>query len=524
MGATTRIGNGNWVAGKTVIGQRGLGILAENIPNTGTNGTSPLYDSLQFPADIGAEVRWVLISPPTLGGTLVMGESGEMQYVGPPDSFTWQGQRNGVSVGNASVSFVGSGGASSVSSVSITPNTATGTQVFTATVAGVNSPSQSVAWSSSAGSISSSGIFNAPTVTGSVQTITVTATSLQDATKSASATVTIAAAVVRTVTSVIVAPTSSSVTAGTSQTFTAVVNGTNSPPQSVTWTASSGSIDSNGVFTAPAATLNIQNITITATSTFNSSFSGTAVVSVPTTTGIATTVSTVTLSPISASVAGGLTQQFTASVVGANSPSQSVLWSTNAGYLTSLGLFTAPASTSAQQNIIITATSVVDTSKSGSAVVSVPPVGVLVVIDNSIHKFSDNVVNRFGVVIGGATVQVTDLDTNLPAVLFRDRLQTPKYNPVIANSEGYFEFYVVSGHYRCDVSGYGVVPYTIDDIVFTDSSGSSIPRLPSFVVAALPDPTVNLNGMIYVSNGVSNRHLAISDGTNWRWADGTIVS
>lgn len=164
---------------------------------------------------------------------------------------------------------------STVTGVTVTPGTATGSRTFTASVAGTNSPSQAVTWSASAGSITSGGVFTQPAATGSVQTITVTATSVQDGTKSGAATVTIAA-LVPTVTSVTVSPG----TATGSQTFTASVVGTNSPSQSVTWATTGGSITSGGVFTQPAATGSAQTITVTATSTFDGTKSGTANVTI----------------------------------------------------------------------------------------------------------------------------------------------------------------------------------------------------------------------------------------------------
>ena len=49
------------------------------------------------------------------------------------------------------------------------------------------------------------------------------------------------------------------------------------------------------------------------------------------------------------------------------------------------------------------------------------------------------------------------------------------------------------------------------------------PVLRSYTVATLP--TVTPAGqLIYVSNGTANKRLAVSDGTNWRFPDGAIVS
>jgi len=49
-------------------------------------------------------------------------------------------------------------------------------------------------------------------------------------------------------------------------------------------------------------------------------------------------------------------------------------------------------------------------------------------------------------------------------------------------------------------------------------------RLASYTVATMPDAAEHARGLIYVSDGTSNKRLAVSDGTNWRFPDGNIVS
>ncbi|NKJ34099.1 hypothetical protein [Rhizobium sp. SG570] len=65
-------------------------------------------------------------------------------------------------------------------------------------------------------------------------------------------------------------------------------------------------------------------------------------------------------------------------------------------------------------------------------------------------------------------------------------------------------------------------------LIITRSSGvvafGSAPKLPSFTVSTLPSAAANPQGMVYVSNGTANKRQAISDGTNWRFPDGAIVS
>jgi Abnormal spindle-like microcephaly-assoc'd, ASPM-SPD-2-Hydin len=76
--------------------------------------------------------------------------------------------------------------------VSVSPTTATvvsgGSQQFSAQV--TNTSNTAVTWSATAGTVSSTGLFSAPTVTANT-TVTVTATSVADPTKHASATVTV---------------------------------------------------------------------------------------------------------------------------------------------------------------------------------------------------------------------------------------------------------------------------------------------------------------------------------------------
>ncbi|MGZ8339139.1 MAG: fibronectin type III domain-containing protein [Telluria sp.] len=94
-----------------------------------------------------------------------------------------------------SLTIATSAAAATVTGVSVSPTAAAGSQTFTASVSGTNSPSQAVTWAASAGTISSSGVFTAPAATASEQTITITAQSVADTTKTGTATVTIAAVV-----------------------------------------------------------------------------------------------------------------------------------------------------------------------------------------------------------------------------------------------------------------------------------------------------------------------------------------
>lgn len=86
----------------------------------------------------------------------------------------------------------------------------------------------------------------------------------------------------------------------------------------------------------------------------------------------ASSVASVAISPSAATIAGGATQQFSATVSGTNSPSQSVTWTASLGTVSASGLYTAPAQTAAHQYATVTATSVQDAGKSATANIAIP--------------------------------------------------------------------------------------------------------------------------------------------------------
>ncbi len=180
----------------------------------------------------------------------------------------------------------GCGGGSSTTtgnsiSVTVSPATATvasgGTTQFTATVTG-DSANGGVTWSVSSssatpGTIDTTGKYTAPSVTAAT-TATVVATSKTDTTKTGTATVTINPAAAAAVT---VSPQTAFVGAGQVQQFTATVTGESAT--TVTWSATVGTIDANGNYTAPATATNA-TATMTATSTADTTKSANASVSV----------------------------------------------------------------------------------------------------------------------------------------------------------------------------------------------------------------------------------------------------
>jgi lysophospholipase L1-like esterase len=164
-----------------------------------------------------------------------------------------------------------------------------GTQEFTAAVTGAIS--SGVVWSASCGTLaptSMSGNPNATTYTAPdlAGSCTVTATSVVDATKSASALVTVASA---PGVAVAISPPTASVTVGRSQLFTATVTGSSN--SAVTWRVQDGpacgTVTQAGTYTAPAAVPSPPTCHVLATSAADPAVSAAAAATVlPPTAGI----------------------------------------------------------------------------------------------------------------------------------------------------------------------------------------------------------------------------------------------
>ena len=237
-------------------------------------------------------------------------------------------------------------------SVSVSPATAsvqTGqTKQFTATITGTTNTA--VTWSvtggAANGTISSAGLYTAPDIVPAGGNVVITATAVADATKSATATVTVTAPVV----SISVSPTSANVQISHAQQFTATVS--NTKDTAVTWSVAGngcsgttcGSIDANGLYTAPATVPNPASVTVTATSHADTTKTATATVTIAAPPAV-----TVAVAPKTATVALGATQKFTATI--ANSDT-GVTWSLSSnsctgsecGTVDNTGLYTAPKS------------------------------------------------------------------------------------------------------------------------------------------------------------------------------------
>jgi len=163
-----------------------------------------------------------------------------------------------------------------------------------------------VNWSATCGSITSAGLYTAANRVG---TCTVTAAAKDGSGNQGTATVTVSSP------GVTISPKTVTLQVGMKQQFTADIPST--------WTATCGTIDSNGLYTTPDTP---QTCTITAAATDGSNSQATATASI--------ILPPLAISPKTATLFVGATQQFTA-----NAP---VTWSASCGSIDNNGLYTAP--------------------------------------------------------------------------------------------------------------------------------------------------------------------------------------
>lgn len=294
-------------------------------------------------------------------------------------------------VSKKSVRITVTGSTGSTVAVSVSPTSATvelgKSQQFTASVSGTSNTS--VAWAvngitggnSTVGTVTADGFYSAPATMPSSSSVTISATSAADATKQDSASVSLTSPAPSV--SVGVSPASASVQLGKSQQFTASVSGTSNT--SVTWAVNGvaggnstvGTVNSSGLYTAPAAMPSSSSVTVSATSAADTTKKDSASVSLTT----PTTSVSVAVSPSTASVQLGKSQQFTASVSGTSNTS--VSWAVNGtpggnsivGTVSSSGNYTAPPTMPTPSSVMVSATSAADTTKKASASVGLttPP-------------------------------------------------------------------------------------------------------------------------------------------------------
>ncbi len=269
-----------------------------------------------------------------------------------------------------------------VKGVSVQVSPATGTirggaqQVFSATVNGATNTA--VTWSvngvpggnATVGTIVGNGNYLAPTILPNPSNITVTATSVADTTASGNAAITLGNPV-----PVLTSVTPTLIVVG--ETFNLTLSGSgfmngsvvNLGTQALTTTFVTAT---ELTATGKATTAQIGNVPVTVTNP-NPGSATSAPINVQV---VATSNIVVTLSPTSATIGAGNTTEFVATVTGTTDIQ--VTWAVNTipygnstvGTVDGNGNYTAPVNIVGLGSVTVTATSVVDTTKSGSAVVT----------------------------------------------------------------------------------------------------------------------------------------------------------
>lgn len=179
------------------------------------------------------------------------------------------------------------------------------------------------------------------------------------------------------VTSVAISPSVASVVAGGNIKLSSIVTTTGFANKAVIWSVDETSatarvkVDQTGLVTIPSTVANSSEITVTATSVYDSTKYNTAVLTVVSPTNPSITSVTVTAAGNATTIAASATLQMSATVVKTGNASQAVTWSVDSASATdgftisATGLLTAPAEVTVEK-VTVTATSVFDTTKKGT--------------------------------------------------------------------------------------------------------------------------------------------------------------
>jgi hypothetical protein len=276
------------------------------------------------------------------GGTI--SSSGLFRAGSSAGTFRVIGTRHGDSQADTSVVTITSVPATLVSvqvspaAISLNPGA---TQQFSAV--GRNSDgsssSISVSWSATGGSISSSGLYTAGSSAGSYRVIAVR----QGDTKADTSSVTINVPA-PTLTAIEVTPSTASVVAGATRQFNAVgrLSDNSTTSVAVTWSATGGTVSTSGLYTAGSTAGTFRVIAVRQGDTKADTASVT-VTAAPATPPASPTLSSVVVTPASASLSAGATQQFNATgrMSDNTTTSVAVSWSATGGTVSSSGHYTA---------------------------------------------------------------------------------------------------------------------------------------------------------------------------------------
>lgn len=277
-------------------------------------------------------------------------------------------------------------GPAGVTPLTLSPSSASLTAGKTVQFAATGQGFSGVAWTISppVGTISSfSGLYTAPATITAAQTITVTATNdsntqqIGNATVSLVPTATVAPTVTPTPTvtgTPLLSPSSTSLTEGSSAQFTFTIGGVSQSSGKWSLVPAVGTI-ANGLYTAPASITTQTSVTLMATSATNSSVSASSSITLvpPKPATVPPANVAITVVPSTVSLTAGTSSSFTASVTGTTNTAVTWSMSPAVGTLNN-GIYTAPATVSTLQTIILTATSLANSAKTAQASVVLTPV------------------------------------------------------------------------------------------------------------------------------------------------------
>jgi hypothetical protein len=257
--------------------------------------------------------------------------------------------------------------------VSVTPSgtslIAQATQQFAASV--TNATSTAVNWSvacptTACGSIDATGLYRAPDIVPTTTTVTIVATSAAKSTVDGQVTLQLLPA------SVSVTPDAALtlISMDTKQ-FTSAVSNVPSGQNGVTWSVvGPGTIDENGLYSAPALVRDQSAVTVSATSAFDSTKTASATITL--------LPPVISISPTDKAIDAGAQQIFTATVTNVPVGQTSVKWSFTGVGSMQQNVYAAPALVSATTVDVVQAISDFDNSKVAKTNLTISPVIVTV--------------------------------------------------------------------------------------------------------------------------------------------------
>lgn len=115
------------------------------------------------------------------------------------------------------------------------------------------------------------------------------------------------------------------------------------------------------------------------------------------------------------------------------------------------------------------------------------------------QKYLNSVLLDTGMPAAGVSVAVT-LYGGGATTIYSDNGATPRANPIITDASGYFEFYAADGRYTLNISGPGISPVTIADILLEDPADGS----------AATFSTITVTGQASLGGAASAESLRVS--------------